>query len=351
MHLPHVLLGCPSRVDNGKNIDVIFTHPGGRGWAPLVRLARLASQTLDARLLEYKDTGYAKALLGRGLLPRLRGGGRRAIVIAPSPAHLNATLEGVPLLSRYEALAAWVIDSFWWERIPRIARKGGRFDFVYVTDADDQDHWAEVTGGVVKVLPWGTDTLRMRPQPKTVDLQRLGPQPDDWEDDLVTKSESLKRSLVFEGRPPFEATDLESQIHVDLALARAKFVLAFSNAVHDAAYTHREREYLTARWVDSLANGAVVAGVAPRSAAAETLLWDGTTLDLGGTNRTEGLSRLAGAVGSWTPATAERNRIEARKRLDWRHRIKMIADDLDVKAPTLERELSELDPPAQRAYA
>jgi hypothetical protein len=52
---------------------------------------------------------------------------------------------------------------------------------------------------------------------------------------------------------------------LDLALARAKFVLAFSNRVHQAGYTHPEREYLTARWVDSLAHGAVIAGIAPQS--------------------------------------------------------------------------------------
>ncbi|WP_138416208.1 glycosyltransferase family 1 protein [Sinomonas gamaensis] len=332
-----------------NNVDILFTHPGGRGWAPVARLARLASRVLEGRLLEYKDTGYSAALVGRGLLPRLRGGARRAVVIAPSPAHLNVILEAMPLRSRYEAVSAWVIDSFWWERIPRIAKKRGRFDYVYVTDDGDQGHWSGVAGDIVKVLPWGTDTLSVRPRPKTVDLQRLGRQPEDWEDDLATKSESLVRGLVFEGRPPFEATDLESQIHVDLALARAKFVLAFSNRVHDTGYTHPEREYLTARWVDSLAHGAVVAGVAPRSAAAKSLLWDAATLDLGGTNRTEGLARLAEAVAVWTPSIAERNRIEAQKRLDWRHRLKVISHDLGLEAPTLERELAELDDESESA--
>jgi hypothetical protein len=325
-----------------SKVDVIFTHPGGRGWAPAVRLARLAAEVFDARLLEYTDTGYTRALLGRGLLPRIRRTGRHALVIAPSPAHLNAMLEITPLLSQYEAVAAWVIDSFWWERVPRIARNHGRFDFLYVTDEGDRDHWSEVTGIDVGVLPWGTDTLRLRPQSKTVDLQRLGRQPEDWDDDEITAVDAAKRGLVFEGRPPFEATDLESQIHVDLALSQAKFVLAFSNRVHNTGYTHPEREYLTARWIDSLAHGAVVAGIAPRSPSADVLLWPGATLDLSGTTRAEGLSRVEEAVAAWTPESAELNRAEARRLLDWRHRLKVIADDLGIAAPALLRGLSAL---------
>lgn len=284
-----------------NNLDIIFTHPGGRGWAPVVRLAHLASDLLEARLLQYTDAGYTNALLARGLLPPLRGGRGRALVIAPSPVHLNALLEGVPLLSRYEAVAAWVIDSFWWERIPRIARKRGRLDFLYVTDGGDRDHWSEATGVDVQVLPWGTDTLRVEPVVKTVDLQRLGRQPESWDDDVMTGLEAGEHGLVFKGRPRFEPTDLESQLHVDDALGRAKFVLAFSNGMHDAGYTHAVREYLTARWVDSLAHGAVVAGVAPNSAAADCLLWDGATLDLGGTNRAEGLGAIEGRSGGLDP--------------------------------------------------
>jgi hypothetical protein len=35
--------------------------------------------------------------------------------------------------------------------------------------------------------------------------------------------------------------------------------------------------------------------------------------------------------------------IEARKRLDWRHRLKVISEDLEIEAPILDREMSELD--------
>ena len=56
----------------------------------------------------------------------------------------------------------------------------------------------------------------------------------------------------------------------------------------------------------------------------------------------KGLARLKDAVAAWTPATADRNRSEARKRLDWRHRLKVISHDLELTTPALEREASKL---------
>jgi hypothetical protein len=321
-------------------VDVIFAHPGGRGWAPVTRLAVLAARCLEARLLVYDYSMRMKALrLADRLLPRRRGGARRALVIAPTPSQLAAVLEVGPALARYDAIAAWVIDSFWWERIPGFACRGGRFDHLYVTDHGDRDVWCNATGVDVSVLPWGTETLGVLPQVKTVDLLRLGRQPEEWNDDEVTRRELEERGFVFGGRPPFAESDLQSQSHVDQALAQAKFVLAFSNQAHTSAYTHPLREYITARWVDSLAQGAIVAGVPPESAASQHLLWEGATLDLGGVSRSKGLERLALALHQWTPSMALRNSAEARRRLDWRHRLKTIAQDLEICPCTLNEEL------------
>src|SRR4051795_9364264 len=83
-------------------------------------------------------------------------------------------------------------------------------------------------------------------------------------------------------------------------LAEVKFTLAFSNSVSPASYTHPTRQYLTGRWTDSLASGAVVAGILPDCDATDELLWPGATLDLGTTDRGLGIERLAAAVDSWT---------------------------------------------------
>ena len=54
---------------------------------------------------------------------------------------------------------------------------------------------------------------------------------------------------------------MESQDALLHSLARAKYTLAFSNLVDASDYTHRSRAYITGRWTDALAHGAIVAGV------------------------------------------------------------------------------------------
>ena len=126
------------------------------------------------------------------------------------------------------------------------------------------------------------------------------------------------------------------------SLASAKFALAFSNAVSPAPYTHPTREYLTGRWTDSLASGAVVAGIAPRCAAADELLWPGATLELASTDLAAGVQELAEAVRRWTPEVARESHRRALERLDWRWRFRELADALNVGSERLDAELESL---------
>jgi hypothetical protein len=125
-------------------------------------------------------------------------------------------------------------------------------------------------------------------------------------------------------------------------LSQAKFTLAFSNAVSPASYTHPTREYLTGRWTDSLASGAVVAGIAPKSEAAANLLWKGATLELRTTDRVPGIEQIKTAVRSWNPQVAQENYRRALERLDWRWRFQELAAALDVESEPLGAELDYL---------
>lgn len=328
------------------NFDVIFSHPGGRGWGSIEVLAELASRELNGRLIKFDASGGDSILkLARGFRPRLRGGKRKLLVIAPSPAHLSAVLELGPWLSRYCYVAGWVIDSFWTDRIPRVARTGHYFDHVYVTDPDDVAIWQSRIQGMVSCLPMGTDALEANrvSTSKTVDVQRVGRQPAEWEDDDAVGTDATKRGLIFVGRPAFGSDDTQSQVLQSEAMAAARYVLAFSNRVNPTNYTHPTREYVTARWVDSLAAGAVVAGIAPNSAAAKLLLWPGACLELGTTDRVAGLEIIAKARDSWSPRDAAFNRQEALRRLDWRHRLKTIANDLTLDSRTLDISLAQIE--------
>jgi hypothetical protein len=118
--------------------------------------------------------------------------------------------------------------------------------------------------------------------------------------------------------------------------------LAFSNAVSPAPYTHPTREYLTGRWTDALACGAVVAGIAPACAATAELLWPGATLELDTVDRAQGIRRIAAAVSGWAPQTASDNHRKALERLDWRWRFQELAASLSIESERLDAEIHAL---------
>jgi hypothetical protein len=126
------------------------------------------------------------------------------------------------------------------------------------------------------------------------------------------------------------------------AYANSRYAISFSNRMDRQSYTHRTREYVTFRWLDALAAGAVVAGVAPRCDMAAEFFWPGALLELDGIDRASGLATIAGACRSWTPDIPARNYREALLRLDWRWRFKAIADHFGLSAPKLDRQLDEI---------
>jgi hypothetical protein len=317
-----------------SDLDVYYTRPYGHGWGQLERLARLAARELGGRLIVLsRDAAYSRLHRARALAPKVRGS-RRCLVIAPLPAHLYAAVELRALMRQYGVVAGWVIDSFLWEMVPLVARRG-RYDYLYVTDPADLAAWTPHATIGCRWLPWGCDTVGALCSQKSVDLLRVGRQPPEWDDDDVTRSGARAMGVSFEGRPPFGASPMASQEAVLNALARAKYTLAFSNLVDASDYTHNSRAYMTGRWTDALAHGAIVAGITPDSEAARQLLWDGATLDLGGTERSPGLARIQEALGLWTEERAEHNRMQARRRLDWRHSLCTIAEDLELDLPAL----------------
>lgn len=308
------------------HLDVLYIRAGGQGWGPVDELAALTARLLRGELRILGDRGEVPAIRKLAAsLPRRRSPRRSLLVIAPSPAHLAYAARVRHWLPGYDVSAAWVIDSFWTDRISRMARRGVHFDHLFITDPDLVEEWHAATGTPVSPAPWGTDTLRVTDAPidRTIDLVRIGRQPPAWDDDDRTRALAESRGLVVEGRPPFHPDPARNQDEVRSALRRSKFVLAFSNLVSPAPYTHPTREYLTGRWTDALGAGATVAGLAPASASAT--LWPGATVDLDPHDLEHGLDQLRDAVRAWTPDTARVQSAQARARLDWRWRIRDIA--------------------------
>lgn len=326
---------------------VVYAAPPGAGWHPVTHMVRLLSEALGAELVP-APLGRAAAARRRALGPAPRRRSRRGeacLVVAAEPRHLLVLLELDYLLRGYEQVAGWVIDSFWLDRIPRALRRRRHFDRLFVTDAELVDVWADVTGVPVDWLPWGSDVLGLGSESadRPVDLQRLGRQPGQWDDDDEVRRACEALGLRFAGRPPMHPDAGANQAEVMRSLARAKLVLAFSNPASPAPYTHPTREYISGRWTDSLACGAAVAGIAPRCEAAERLLPPAGILELGTTDRQRGLEAIVAAAARWTPQTARDNHRWALERLDWRWRFRDLAAALGIRSERLEQELAAVE--------
>jgi hypothetical protein len=323
---------------------IVYVRPPGHGWEPITMLARLAGHVLEARVDEVLESRYGPREHYALHWPRMRRGDE-ILVIAAHPGHLQEITKNAGWWLRgHRTVAAWVIDSFWSLRIPGIALDAGHFDHFFITDAELVDHYRDRTGAPTTFLPVGTDALRrgndgpVRP----VDLQRIGREPEEWSDDALVAADALLLGVTYGGSPAFHEDAAASQLSVHEAMSQAKFTLAFSNRVNPMGYTHPDREYITSRWFDALANGASVAGEVPRCHAAKDLLWPEATLDLGTTNRDEGLRAVKTAVDAWSPAAARLNHLRSLERLDWRWRIDELASTLGWRTASLERELTVL---------
>lgn len=312
------------------------------GWDTVTLLAELTAELLEAELIRI-PVGFSSGRRSRALslLPR-RQGHDIVLVIASSPGFLYDVLDRRHLLSGDALVAGWVIDSFWTDRIPRVA--GNRYDHLFITDGELVDEWHSVTGVRTHFLPFGSDVLRRgsASEVRPVDVLRVGRQPTVWENDDELIQDALQRGMVARGRTPHVRNSNQNQQALMTAMSGARFTLSFTNRLSPAGYTHPTREYLTGRWTDALASGATVAGSPPRCRAADDLLWPEATLELPHDDRAVGLDILSEATAAWSPDRARHNHAMALRRLDWRHRIMVLAEVLGITTPTLDREIDLL---------
>ena len=335
-------------------LEIVLVDGGGSGWGPIAELAQLAARTLGADLVRapmpasYEGNRLRHRL--RAALPRRRGRERDVLVIAPHPGALYTAV--THQRAGVRRLHAWVIDSFWWEWIPRAARSDW-YDRIYVSDRQDVDVWAAASPAEIAVLPWGADALAAieAAGEKDIDLLRVGRQPATWDDDAAVAALAAEHGLVFHGRPAFGASAAESSIALHRAYRRSRAVLAFNNLASPAPYVHASRTYLTGRWVDALAHGALVMGRAPTTPTAQELVPDWARVEIDPSSLESGMPTIASTLSAWRPSTAARIQAHAARALDWRWRLRTVAADLDRRAPLLEEEIARLERHALRLDA
>lgn len=320
---------------------VIYTDPGGRGWASVEVMARLLATSLGAEFIQL-STRPSLDRARRALVPLTRrSSSGTCIVVAPQPAHLGSLVTPRALLSGYERVIGWVIDSWLDDRIPRLARHTGHYDQLFVTDLELVESWQETTGTPTHWLPFGSDVLDqpVLTDDRPIDLLRVGRQPDSWSDNDATERDARRMGLSFKAGPTLVPDARTNQAVLMQAMRSSKATLAFTNLVSPAVYTHPTRDYVTGRWTDALASGSTVAGIPPTCAAGEKVLWPEGLLVLPGTSRVAGLETIADFVREWTPDHAHRVRSHALRTLDWRIRFGELARISGLRAATLDSEL------------
>lgn len=326
------------------SIHVVYPDPGGEGYLCIFHMARLAAELLNGELvvLPPGDPTLTDKLSGI-LLPRKRSRSS-CLLICPSPASLSSIFLLQNWRKTYSRIVAWVYDSFWINWIPPWVRTSRIFDHVFVTEREDLNTWRRKVRAPVDWLPWGSDVLNLGSSNpvRQLDLVRFGRQPKEWSDDLVNAQACQSFGINFHGRPPSFSDATDNERGLMGMLSKTKFALAFSNRVSPEGHTHPEREYITGRWTDSLASGTSVAGIPPRSESIQSLLWPEALLDMGTVNQTEGLKVIALAAREWTPERAQINYVKSLEALDWRWRIKTLAEALDTRSSILDAQLARL---------
>lgn len=324
----------------------------GPGWQPITYMANLAAELFEAELVVL-DSKLPKAMMAKLemlLLKRNKStGNETCLMICPdATSALNITqIKG--WRKRFRCLAVLVIESYWVNRIPKVVKLSHPFDHIFVTSEEDLQAWTEAMQTPTTYLARATDVLRLgganmnADLDRSWDLTRIGRQPPEWDDDNNTNKQCADLNLRFHGRMKNHDTAEGNQIALMQLYQQSKFMLAFSNTAHRDHYTHPVRQYITERWTDALACGAVVAGIVPNEPSIKRLLWDGATLELGTIKIKDGLQIIAEAAKLWKPEQALKNYQYALQRLDWRWRFADIAAVLGESPKRLIEEIKWLE--------
>jgi hypothetical protein len=176
---------------------------------------------------------------------------------------------------------------------------------------------------------------------KSIDVLRLGRQPNCWENDEKSKTFFEKNNLVFHGRPTTTDDILEGyrELLRDY-YSKAKYVLVHSNFADESTYTHPTKEHLTPRSLDALACGCVIIGEQPVSDYTfKTLMWDEAFVNLDSSDVSVDGRSIAECVKAWDNNVVRRNHLKALAVFDWRWRFLKLAEYFNIESSKLSADL------------
>ena len=328
------------------NHRIFYYSGGGLGWEPIRRMVDIGLHLFDAELIDISGTQDSVLSRVRSTLIRApTGEGGGDIFIARRPHELKNLISHPEFHQRRMFRAIWIIDSCFTEEWPKPTKRLlDNFDFVGYTQYADAEFYQTLCRDRAVHLGWGTDALNMHKvdEARKIDVLRVGRQPAQWDNDVRTEEACNAISLKFHGRPPALP---DSRTSYDELLAKwysaTKVVIAHSNLASPVAYGHKSKEYITARWADALACGAVVAGVQPTKDI-KLVNWPGALICFDRIDLNENLLYLAEALKNWNVDIARHNKLEALRRLDWRWRFDTLSNFFSLKPSALTVELDDL---------
>lgn len=327
-----------------NNLVIYDGIPDDVGWLPVKHMIRLFTELFELEIITSSGVSLNKIQKGVHLLGRywkpVHKASTNVLIVVPTLDVLDKALFDL-LRHRYNKVAVWVFDSFWTSRVSAFYSKHW-IDHLFVTSGHDVSVYRDMIGVECSFLGWGADVLRLggRNDRRTIDILRLGRQPDCFDNDKTNDDFFASVGLKYQGRPNLDLA--YGDLFADYFL-KTKYVLAHSNLADSSAYTHPEKEYITARWTDPLACGCIIIGKQPvTDYAFERYLWPQAVVDIDLPERIDRLDVDAFRL-SWSSDTALYNYKMALERLDWRWRFKDIADYFGINCARLHSEIDEIE--------
>jgi hypothetical protein len=317
--------------------------PEFQGWQPIKYMISLMGESLKGsiKLRSFdKVPLYKQAWYFAQKRPRYVDE-PNAIVIVTSLAAIDSLISEL-LTVKHNRISIWVMDSMWTTRISRLVTNK-IFDHIFITTGNDVDEYVSKTKVPTSWLAMGSDVLGLGGAgEKSIDVLRLGRQPNRWENDEKSKTFFEKNNLVFHGRPATTDDILEGyrELLRDY-YSKAKYVLVHSNFADESTYTHPTKEYLTPRSLDGLASGCIIIGEQPVSDYTfKTLMWDEAFVNLDSSDVNINGESIIDCVKYWDEKVVYTNYLKALERFDWRWRFLELAQYFNIESGEL---LDDLD--------
>lgn len=309
--------------------DLAVRHAGGqlacvRGKTGLARVLahgplRLRRGPLRERVAAYRppeeDTGSADFLL--------------AVVLTPMGLE---HLQSVPgWREKAGKVAVYVIDSYHHGWYRHFARTLGRVDRIFVTIEEDVEPVARMTGVPVTLLPWGFDVVAHGwglPE-RRIGLMAMGRQPPEHVLAIARRLNTRGSGrFAFHGR--VDVAHGESHAESRALMYHMLRLSRLSLCYCPSFWCERGQTppFVTPRWLESLAAGAIPVGKRPGTPLADAMFdWEDALIDL-----PEDPEEAADSVVALLEQEERLNRAHARnyrnmlERHDWRHRLREMLD-------------------------